>query len=216
MKSTIKLADRIKIARSMAGFPTRKVFCSRFNIPQPTLEAWERGKNPLTSKGAKRLVKALKEVGIFCSEDWLREGKGLSPRPFSEFSEMLKVNPPESLHILAQNLKLAKEISTFTALHKDATVTLIRDDSMLPFYEEGDYVGGIKRIGPKLKDALHKRCIIELPNGTTTVRQLHLGADQQEYTLTATNPTTQVFPAIEHSIKIVSAAPIIWHRSCLN
>src|SRR5690349_4580860 len=72
MNARKKTAERIKAARSIAGYAERKAFCSRFSFPLATLEAWERGKNPLTLKGAKRLVEILREAGIYSSEEWLR------------------------------------------------------------------------------------------------------------------------------------------------
>ena len=79
-----QIATRLKAARSLAGYTNRRDFCAHFNIPYDTLDAWERGKNPLTLKGAKRIVESLRTKGIYCSEEWLRDGKGLSPRSLEE------------------------------------------------------------------------------------------------------------------------------------
>jgi hypothetical protein len=212
MNTKQKTADRIKAARSIAGYAERKAFCSRFGFPLATLEAWERGKNPLTPKGAKRLVDVLREVGIYCSEEWLREGVGISPRPLKELSDDFDVNPPQSFNVLGDNLKIAREISTFIALNEEAIVTIIRDDAMLPFYKEGDYVGGIKASGPSLKNAMNKKCILELPSGKTVVRELHKGIDSNHFTLAAINLNTKA-PMTEHNVELLSAAPIVWHRS---
>ncbi|MBY0292589.1 MAG: hypothetical protein K2W92_04800 [Alphaproteobacteria bacterium] len=208
-----KAAERIKIVRSMAGYAERKAFCLRFKFPLATLEAWERGKNPLTLKGAMRLIDVLSEVGIYCSEEWLRLGTGISPRPFEEISEGVHTNFSLTINSLEKNLKIAKEISTFITLNEGAAVTIVRDDAMLPFYEKGDYVGGIKRLGPSLKEAINKRCIIEFANGQTAVRQLYKGKNSLNYNISAINLSTKKIPINEHDIDIISAAPIIWHRS---
>ncbi len=208
-----KISQRIKAARSIAGYSERKTFCNRFGFPLATLEAWERGKNPLTLKGAKRLVDILREVGIYCSEEWLKDGEGISPRPFEEMSEENKVNPSKSFIALGKNLKIAREISTFITLHEGAVVTIIKDDAMLPFYEEGDYVGGIKCFGPSIKEAINKKCIVELSNGKMLVRQLYRGTDPGTYSICAINLNTKKVPLTEHTVKIISAAPILWHRS---
>lgn len=208
-----KISGRIKAARSIAGYSERKAFCSRFGFPLATLEAWERGKNPLTLKGAKRLVDVLREVGIYCSEEWLREGTGISPRPLEELSDEFKVSSSASLHTLGENLKIAKEVSSFITLNEGAIVTIIRDDAMLPFYKKGDYVGGIKLMGPEIKKAVNKKCIVELLNGKTMVRQLYQGTDYQCYTLGAINLNTKEIPITEHNVNVISAAPILWHRT---
>lgn len=208
-----KISERIKTARSMAGYSERKAFCSRFSFPLATLEAWERGKNPLTLKGAKRLVDILREVGIYCSEEWLREGTGISPRPMEELSEGLKEDLQQSPE-LGKTLRIAKEISTFVTLNEDAVVTIVRDDAMLPFYSKGDYVGGIKLKGPDLREAIHKKCIIELLTGKVLVRQLYEGDGPQHFMISTVNLNTNVTPMTEHNVEVISAAPILWHRIC--
>jgi transcriptional regulator with XRE-family HTH domain len=210
-----RTAERIKAARSIAGYSERKAFCLKFGFPHATLEAWERGKNPLTSKGAKRLVEVLRGVGIYCSEEWLREGSGLSPRPLQELSEDLGGASSESFAMLSKNLAVAKEISTFITLNKAAVVTLVTDDAMLPFYKTGDYVGGIKYEGDQISKALNKKCIIELVTGKNLVRQLYPGKQKGRYTLSTVPLDMTKPPLIEYDMDVVSAAPILWHRNLL-
>lgn len=210
-----KISGRIKTARSMAGYSERKAFCSRFGFPLATLEAWERGKNPLTLKGAKRLADILREVGIYCSEEWLREGKGISPRPMEEFSAESE-GAPHPTSALSKNLRIAKEISTFVTLNENAIVTIIRDDAMLPFYAEGDYVGGIKLKGDSIKKAIHQKCIVELLNGKVLVRQVYEGQDPEHFMISAINLNTNVMPITEHNVEILSVSPVIWHRRCTH
>ncbi len=208
-----KTPQRIKAARSIAGYAERKAFCQTFDFPLATLEAWERGKNPLTLKGAKRLVDILRDVGIYCSEEWLIEGKGISPRPFKEIGETLPQLNEESTSALDRSLNVAREISTFIKLNEGAVVTIVRDDAMLPFYDEGDYVGGIKKVGPSLDEAVNKRCIIELVNGKTIVRQLYKGKDPLTFNISAINLNTKKALVTEQNVEILSAAPILWHRA---
>lgn len=210
VESNTKTSQRIKAARSIAGYSERKAFCLEFNFPLATLEAWERGKNPLTEKGAKRLVDILRNVGIYCSEEWLIEGKGISPRPLKEMTSGIEADT--SIGSLSKNLIIAREISTFITLNKGAAVTILRDDAMLPFYEKGDYVGGVKRTGPHLKDAINKRCIIELASGKIIVRQLYQGKDPSTFNISAINLNSKSPPIAEHNVEIISAAPIVWHR----
>lgn len=204
--------ERIKAARSIAGYAERKAFCLKFDFPLATLEAWERGKNPLTPKGAKRLVDILRDVGIYCSEEWLIEGKGISPRPFKEIAEGFKIDSKGTVGSLGKNLKLAREVSTFITLNEEALVTIIRDDGMLPFYAEGDYVGGV-RVGPTLHEAVNKKCIIELANGKIIVRQLYQGKDPSTFNVSAINLNSKKVPLTEQNIEIRSVAPILWHRT---
>ena len=164
-------------------------------------------------KGAKRLVDVLREVGVYASEEWLREGKGISPRPLEEITGDFHAPAEESLHAVGENLKIAKEISTFITQNEGAVVTIVNDDAMLPFYEECDYVGGIKHTGAAIKEAMNKRCVIEFPNRKMTVRQLSKGIDSSRYNISAINLNTKMSPTAEYNVEIISAAPILWHRS---
>jgi transcriptional regulator with XRE-family HTH domain len=214
MDARKKTAERIKAARSMAGFSERKAFCLKFDLPLATLEAWERGKNPLTLKGAKRIVEALKSVDIYCSEKWLMEGKGFSPRTLDEVSLELDLAAPNTLTSIEENLKIAKEISTFKTLNEGAIVTIVSDSGLSPFFEEGDYVGGVRYMGASIDKGLGKRCIVELKGGAMIVRLLIKGANGT-YSLERTNKALKILPGAEENIAILSATPIIWHRSFL-
>jgi hypothetical protein len=215
INSKENVIERIKASRSIAGYASRKEFCFKFGISYDTLDAWERGKNPLTLKGAKRIVEALKSVGVYCSEEWLMEGKGFSPRPMNEITSEINTNSFDSLSTLEKNLKLSTEIATFTTLNESSIVTLITDDSMLPFYKEGDYVGGIRLKGPEIEKAIDKKCIIELRGENTVVRQLQKEKNISHYILGVLNKSGLEQQKTVVRKNIISAAPVIWHRSFL-
>lgn len=231
MDSREKTGERIKVARSLTGYGNRKDFCAHFDIPYDTLDAWERGKNPLTPKGAKRITDILRSVGIYCSGDWLMKGEGLSPRPLKEILPEMGLSLFDSLNLFEKNMTLATEISTFTTLNKDSIITIMRDDSMLPFYEKGDYVGGIRLRGEDIFHALHKKCIVESLDGRIIIGQLQHSNNSHShvYKVCSLNksptkkPNGEELSFKETSLKedtlkespleIVSAAPILWHRT---
>ena len=168
-------------------------------------------------KGAKRIVESLRTKGIYCSEEWLRDGKGLSPRSLgdpslSQLSDLL-INSSASLSAFEKNMNLATEISTFTTLNQESIVTLVKDDDMLPFYKKGDYVGGIKFVGSDLYKALNKRCIIEFLDGETTVRQLQKSRSSHYYSLCTPHKKIKGHLVTKDITQIAFAAPILWHRS---
>ncbi len=64
-----------------------------------------------------------------------------------------------------------KEIESFKKGHPEMLITLIRDDSMPPFFKVGDYVGG-----PILEKSAYGReqgniCIVEIEQGEIVIRQ---------------------------------------------
>lgn len=208
-----KIAERLKAARSLAGYGNRKDFCSQFNIPYDTLDAWERGKNPLTLKGAKRIVDVLRSVGIYCSEEWLMKGQGVSPRPLKEVIPHISIDSSTTLTLFEQYLNLAAEISTFITLNEGSIITIIKDETMLPFYEKGNYVGGLKLRRKDLGKAINKRCIIEFLDGQIRVGQL-LKLNTSSYKVRALNKNVDIEHVIEEpSLEIASIAPVLWHRT---
>lgn len=214
MDSREKIAERLKVARSIAGYGNRKDFCSHFDIPYDTLDAWERGKNPLTLKGAKRIVDVLNSVGIYCSGDWLMKGEGLSPRPLKEILPDMGIDLSGSLSLFEKNIGLATEVSTFTTLNKDSIITIIRDESMLPFYEKGDYVGGIRLRGHNIINAIGKRCIVEFVDECIIVGQLQQSKKSYSYEVESANKNITKKPKMEeHLAEIAAVAPILWHRT---
>ena len=72
--------ERLRRARILAGISTRREFEEKHQISANTLQGWEQGKNPLSQKGARRVINALKEEGLICTVEWLINGTGM-PSP---------------------------------------------------------------------------------------------------------------------------------------
>lgn len=79
----------------------------------------------------------------------------------------------ESFDLTGQFL-FFKEIEAFKKAHPEMLITLMRDDSMLPFLRTGDYVGG--PIIPKTDYGKEQGniCIIEIKEGEFLIRQLFM------------------------------------------
>ena len=66
-KNLANSGDRLRRARILAGIATRREFEIKYQISANTLQGWEQGKNPLSKKGAKRIIEALKAEGVRAS-----------------------------------------------------------------------------------------------------------------------------------------------------
>ena len=69
----------------------RLIFCERHAISPHTLSTWEKGKKPVTEKGANKLIEAFAKEGILCSVEWLLHGVGLSPTTLEDFTSSIKI-----------------------------------------------------------------------------------------------------------------------------
>ena len=208
--------ERLRRARILAGVPTRREFQEKHRISANTLQGWEQGKNPLSEKGARRVIEAFKKEGLLCSLEWLIHGHGMPPRPY----EMLNAGLPTELHadlaFMDQNLReeqaIYKEIQLFRNQNANSIVLSITDDAMEPYYAVGDYIGGCQVPQHQIENYLNQVCIIELENNLVLPRYIQAGKQPNSYTASCTNPRTTTAPLNIYNVKIITAAPILWHR----
>jgi len=209
MATTLELnspGDRLKRARLLAGIHTRREFAQRHGISANTLQSWEQGKSALTVKGAQRLVAALKKEGWLCSIEWLLEGSSLPPSHF-EMS-----HPFANDTLMQEEERIYKEIQFFKQNNSNAIVLTIHDNAMEPFFFVGDVIGGIQDLSKDIEELLGMLCILELEHNQIIPRCLQAGSSKGTFVAAATNPKTKTAPLNIFDAKIISAAPILWHR----
>ena len=213
--------DRLRRARILAGVSTRREFEKKYRISANTLQGWEQGKNPLSKKGAKRIIEALKCEGLICSLEWLMQGSGVPPRPFEmPDTDVSSETDLENLfaHLnLKEEQAIYQELQTFKTNNPNPIIITISDDAMTPQFTVGDYVGGLRLTKPEdIQRYSGEPCIIELADHTILARYLHTDTESGTYTLSCTNFHATVSPLNILNTVIISAAPILWHRRKLS
>lgn len=223
---SIQCGKRLKQARLLAGL-SRRALEERFNISANTIQAWEIARNPLSLKGAVKLASIFKDVGLYCTSDWLLTGEGVSPRLYNELSTSDASLTAEDISFyLAEEEAMGKEISCFQKVNYDAIVVNIIDDAMEPKYSIGDYVGGKRRYKEKIITAIGLDCIIQTVQNDLFLRRLvtatYINTMSDAYaisrnlnsqaTLTAINPKTTVSYPVLYNQLVLWVAPVIWHR----
>ena len=208
--------ERLRRARILSGVSTRREFEEKHAISANTLQGWEQGKNPLSEKGARRVIEAFKKEGLLCSLEWLIHGHGMPPRPYEMVNAGLRQELHNDANLMDFNLReeqaIYNEIQLFRQQNMNSIVLSISDDSMEPYYSIGDYIGGCQISDSSITDYLHTVCIIELENNLILPRYIQSGKQQGVFTASCTNPRTAATPLNLYNVKIISAAPIIWHR----
>lgn len=213
-QSLITAGDRLRRARLLAGLHTRREFEHKHQISSNTLQGWEQNKNPLSAKGARRIIEALKQEGLLCSVEWLLHGTGLPPRPF----EMINAGVNASLlenHAqlnLREEEAIYQESQTFKNQKANTIILNITDDAMEPYYGLGDYIGGVQIDNSEISQFIGKACIVELENNLILPRILQAGSHPNVYNLSSSNPKTSASLLNFYNVKIISIAPIVWHR----
>ena len=219
-KNLTSAGARIKRARIIAGIATRRQFEEQYNISSNTLQGWEQGKNPLSLKGAKRIVEALKAEGLICSTEWLMTGEGMPPRAYEMVNAGLGNTLLDNEQFIEQNLKeeqiIYAETQLFKKCHPGSVVITISDDSLEPYFSIGDTIGGIQISNENISKYVNRRCILELENNLILPRVLQMGKHPDRYTVCSTNPNTLSTPLNLYNVKVISVAPIIWHRKKMS
>lgn len=209
--------ERLRRARILAGISTRREFEQKYQISANTLQGWEQGKNPLSKKGAKRIVEALKNEGLICSLEWLMQGHGVPPRAFemskTELSSTFDLENMLNQMQLNEEQAIYQELQAFKTHNPNPIIITISDDTMEPHYRMGDYVAGIRLTKPAdIQKHLGEPCIVELSDHTILARHLHADLESGTYTLSCTNFRSKQAPITVYNAQLISAAPILWHR----
>lgn len=220
-KNLMHSGERLRRARILAGISTRREFEKKYRISANTLQGWEQGKNPLSKKGAKRIIEALKAEGLLCSMEWLMQGNGVPPRAFEVNNNAITSGTDLESLFNQMNLKeeqaIYQELQTFKEHNPNPIIITISDDAMMPQFHVGDYVGGVRLTQSSDIHAYSEQaCIVELADHTILARYLHANTESDTYTLSCTNFQSKTAPLNILNTKIISAAPILWHRRKLT
>ncbi|MHB1948717.1 MAG: hypothetical protein ACYCQI_11470 [Gammaproteobacteria bacterium] len=206
-------AERLRRIRNLANL-SRKDLCDEADININTYIGYEVGRyGGLTKKGAEKIIQYVSTKGVYSTFEWLMHGIGQSPRVVTDImqdnieadSDLLKDNNVEKQ-------KIAEEIVLFHKHYKHSIDFQIIDDGMMPVYNIGDYVAGVRYSGALINNLIGSDCIIQTEGGEIFIRNLRAGRAKDVYTLTCHNPQTGVIQPIIYDAKLIFAAKIIWHR----
>lgn len=183
------------------GF-SRREFADKCGFSAATLQAWEDGRYPVPKKSMVKYIQTLFDCGVATSPEWFLSGEGLPPRPINKFS----------LSSIAEKDAILREINFFETENKNPIITVITDDTMLPFYNVGDYVGGKLISVDYAERYIGTFCIIKLVTGETLVRKLRPGSEEGRFNLISTNLDTDSPAACLLNCEVAQIAQVIWHR----
>lgn len=191
---------------------SRKKFAEEFHFSSATLQAWEDGKYTVPLKGILKYVHALAEAGLVSSADWFLHGVGISPRPKTQFAEQsTENNQPDS-----GKQFINEEINCFEQPNQDSIIVSITDDTMLPFFKPGDFVGGHFLSKERIEQHIGSFCIVIIATGEILVRKLKYGSKEGYFTLVSTNLDSDINTAFLTNCDLQKIAPISWHRKAYN
>lgn len=204
----IARANRVRSLRKMTHL-SRADFQKRFGISSATLQHWEDPqKNGLSEKGAKRLNHVLKQIGVYCTVEWLMNGQGPGPQQLQMDASAV----PLAVQETQEREIIAEELASFSAHYPEVIHTIIEDDAMEPRFCIGEYVAGVRHYQQSIESLVGKDCIVVTTQGELLVRRIKFIEAPGFYTLTPLNINTNIKRPVIYNAELVSAAPIVWAR----
>lgn len=209
---------RLRVVRKMSGL-TLSELAQKYDLGISTIKYWECAKSQgLSSKGAKKIIKAMQVQGIQCSYMWLMFGVGLPPQ-FREVHVHERGTDDISIdkNTYDEEKAIAQEMDLFCTKVIDAITVKVLDDGMEPVYSIGDGIGGRRLYVKDLARVIGKNCIVETVNKEVLCRRVAQG-NGDSFNLYCINPYTAANPPHLYNIELLSAAPItrIWKRIILE
>jgi SOS-response transcriptional repressor LexA len=193
----VERGNRLKQCRAMLK-KTLKELGNAHQVSIGSLSSWESGSSPINEKNIHKIISMLATEGLICSKEWLLEGRGEAPYLYST---QVKEGEKKPSFDLTDQFLFFKEIESFKKLHPEMLITLVKDDSMLPFLKTGDYVGGHVLSKNEYEREQGNICIVETEKGEYLIRQLFI-RDQDKILLLPKNPSP------EHNFLLLEQEPL--------
>lgn len=203
-------AERLKRVRNLANL-SRIEMCEGTDININTLKGWEVSRfGGLSKSGAAKVVTRLASAGVVCSVDWLLYEIGTPPQVNLSHMESAVEIEETALTEDKQKNQMTEELLLFRSHNPKSLDYIVPDESMLPSFNKGDMVAGIKI--KNLEDAIGQHAIVMLEDGRKLLRNLCKGNTPGRFTLLATHLESGAEDLVLSNMPIKMAAPVIWHR----
>ncbi|EAX32065.2 transcriptional regulator [Coxiella burnetii 'MSU Goat Q177'] len=207
-------AKRVQAAREMTKL-SRREFAKKSGIANTTLQHWEDGeKHTLPEKSVRRFIKALLNLGVHCSYDWLMHGKGPAPQYAGHviFQEETTDLPTHGARQKNEDEEIKEELTLFLSRNKNTVHLVVSDDAMEPRFVQGEVVAGVRVYGKEIEKLIGLDCIVLVQGGDLLLRTILKGDVEGYYHLGYTNPKTTASKPFLYNIELVNAAPVILAR----
>jgi hypothetical protein len=208
----VERGKRLRVCRGYTGLNIKE-FCQKHVFNVITFGRWEKGnKVSLNEKNIDKVCHALSKEGITCAPTWLLEGAGLAPKERTG-QHLFQERGLDKTSKALSALLIFSEMEVFQDNNEDAITSVTDDLSMTPFYDLGDYVGGIKLDPSEYDLADKKTCLIKL-SGSNKIILRNVQFSGSSIILTATNPKppySQPIVLEEHALPEI-IAPVVFHR----
>jgi len=197
--------NRLRAIRAFCS-SSRNEFCEHMGLSESTLKAWENDVARLTKKGAALLVGIFQKHGIYCTEEWLLSGEGLSP---------LRQSHEASNQNFAEDILVQQEVDNLKRYYRKNIFSYkVSDKSMAPQFRINDWVAGILINEQDLPYFWGEVVIADVEGAGILLRTLERGSQPGFFDLTSTHPES-VQDNLQ-DVRLKGAYRILWHRRLLG
>ena len=204
-------ASRLKRMRRLT-FMSRKEFAKKHAFSPGTLQNWVTARfGGLTEKGARLILKAFKAEGIFCTYEWLMLGVGDGP-VFAKHNDAPGLLVGGREHVEQKRPGIAQEMKFFLQLHHGAICAQMKDDSLQPYVDKGDWLGGVACNIARQAEIQGRLCIVEFEDGVRMVRYIKQISANGSVVFVSANPFSDAQNLHGCSQVIKKIAPVVWRR----
>lgn len=194
--------DRLREVRDLTGL-MRTAFCRKHGLNIHSMNAWETNLSKFSEKSAQKICEALAREGVETSVSWIMEGIGEKPI-HTPLSRQLDPQPAQ------EEEEIWREMTRFKHYYPDAIMLTLTDDSCLPLYRPGDFLGGVARTN--VESLVGQLCLINLENDCKVIRIVESISGENTITARCLNENSQIIHQKSDTFKIQSVAPITWFR----
>ncbi len=196
--------NRLRAIRAFCS-SSRNEFCEKTGLSESTLKAWENNVARLTKKGAALLVNIFQKQGIYCTEEWLLNGEGLSP--LRQVHEASNQNISEDVFLQQEVDSLKRYYQTSIFAHK------ISDFSMTPYFKMNDWVAGVLINAVDLPYFWNETIIADVEGHGILLRKLEKGTQPGLFNLLALNSSGA---DTLYDRRLKGGYQILWHRRAIG
>lgn len=194
--------EKIKYLRRLCGL-SRRDFFDKYQISESTLRSWELDISPISDRLMKKFLDALSHEGLSISPSWIRTEAHV---------EAPVKNDPSPLNLREKTAE--DEARFFLSSGANRVVKQVRTSCNLPYFREGDLVGGEICSADRSDLILENFCLGQLHSSQEWSLYLVKPSEKQGcFTLlhakSFENPSGC---RVLYDATIEKIAPVIWYR----
>ncbi len=194
--------ERVRFTRNLTGH-TRTSIAKKHNINLTTIRKWEKSTH-LTENALNRIISYLEIEEVVCSKKWLKEGLGEMPHIKGTYVDVPEISTDND------DEQIVSDLINYCANNKNVIDYYVKDNSLSPFYCQGDYVAGIVFENLNPDNFIGLACIVESQDGKKIAGKITNSETIGKYNIASLDKEDS--RTLSKEIGVKEIAEIIWHR----